>query len=168
MRSAVPQLQDYLEASAERLPEKVALVCGARRLTYRELDQFSEGLARGLAARGVARGDRVLIFGDNTVETVVAFWAALKADAVAVPVNPLTKADRLAYLLADCRPTALITDGHLDGVWKEVSGSPPRTAWIAFVISPGLHILPVRGSRTSEHRFWRPRTAVFGSAVSTG
>jgi len=93
-------------------------------VSYRELEESSNALAWGLAARGVARGDRVIIFADNTVETVVAFWAALKANAVAVLVNPLTKADRLGYLLADCRPTALITDGHLEGVWKKVAQAP--------------------------------------------
>jgi amino acid adenylation domain-containing protein len=124
MRSAVPQLQDYLTVSAERLPEKIALVCGTRRVSYRELEESSNALARGMAGRGVVRGDRVIIFADNTVETVVAFWATLKANAVAVLVNPLTKADRLSYLLADCRPTALITDGHLEGVWKKVAQAP--------------------------------------------
>ena len=124
MCSAVPQLQDYLAVSAERLPEKVALVCGARRVSYRKIEESSNALARGMAGRGVARGDRVIIFADNTVETVVAFWAALKANAVAVLVNPLTKADRLSYLLADCRPTALITDGHLERVWKGVAATP--------------------------------------------
>ena len=130
MRSAVPQLQDYLTVSAERLPGKVALVCGGRRVSYRELEESSNALARGMAGRGVARGDRVIIFADNTVETVVAFWAALKANAVAVLVNPLTKADRLGYLLADCRPTALITDGHLEGVWKGVAGAPHLKALV--------------------------------------
>ena len=130
MRSAFPQLQDYLALSAQRFPDKIALVCGARRVSYREIEESSNALAGGLAARGVVRGDRVIIFADNTVETVVAFWAALKANAVAVLVNPLTKADRLRYLLADCRPTALITDGHLEGVWKGVAGAPHLKALV--------------------------------------
>jgi amino acid adenylation domain-containing protein len=124
VRDAVPQLQDYLTASAARLPDKIALVCGPRRVTYRELEESSDALAHGLGTRGVARGDRVMIFADNTVETVVSFWAALKANGVPVLVNPLTKAERLAYLLADCRPTALITDGHMQGVWREPAHSP--------------------------------------------
>ena len=55
----------------------------------------------------------MIVFADNTVETVVAFWAVLKANAVVSIVNPLTKGDKLAYLLNDCRPAALITDEHL-------------------------------------------------------
>jgi amino acid adenylation domain-containing protein len=130
VHDAVPKLQDYLTRSAARLPDKVALVCGGRRVTYRELEDSSNALAHGLAARGVVRGDRIMIFADNTVETVVSFWAALKADGVAVLVNPLTKAERLAYLVADCRPTALVTDGHLEGVWKGVAHSPHLKALV--------------------------------------
>ncbi len=124
MSEAAPKLQDYLTTSAACLPGKVALVCGTRRVTYRELDHSSNALAQGLIARGVARGDRVVIFADNTVETVLSFWATLKADGVPVLVNPLTKAERLSYLLADCRPAALITDGHLGNVWREPARSP--------------------------------------------
>ena len=46
MHGAVPQLQDYLEHSARRLPDKVALVCGQKRLTYREIDRRANALAR--------------------------------------------------------------------------------------------------------------------------
>jgi amino acid adenylation domain-containing protein len=113
IHGAVPLLHDYLIHSSSRLPDKVALVCAGQRLSYAELDARSNALAHSLAAAGVVRGDRVVIFGDNTVDTVVSFWAALKANAVAVLVNPLTKSDKLAYLLNDCRPAALISDRHL-------------------------------------------------------
>ena len=145
-------LHDHLIDTARRLPDKVALVCKRERITYRELDARSNALAHALADRGVARGDRVVIFADNTVETAVAFWASLKADAVVSIVNPQTKADKLAYLLDDCRATALISDAHLarvfgqaarasahlacvivsgplDGVADALVGLPPVTAW---------------------------------------
>jgi amino acid adenylation domain-containing protein len=156
MREAVPQLQDYLTVAANRFPDKVALVCGSRRLTYRQLEESSNALAAGLASRGIVRGDRVLIFADNTVETVVSFWAALKADGVAVLVNPLTKTDRLAYLLADCRPTALITDGHLEGVWKGVAQSPH------------LKVLVVSGRLDQALRAAVPTLAPFDDLVAEG
>jgi amino acid adenylation domain-containing protein len=124
IHGAVPLLHDYIIDSAQRLPDKVALVCQGQRLTYRELDQRSDALAATLARQGVARGDRVIVFADNTVETVVAFWAILKANAVVSIVSPLTKADKLAYMIRDCRPAALITDTHLIGVWRGVCDSP--------------------------------------------
>lgn len=147
MHGAVPLLHDYLAHSTQRLPDKVALVCGRQRLTYAELDARSTVLAHALGAGGTQRGDRVLVFGDNTVETVTAFWAALKANAVVSIVNPLTKTDKLQYLIDDCRPSALITDAHLEHVWAE----PAR--------SPHIRTLIVSGS-LAEDRPERPATLV--------
>lgn len=119
MHGPVPLLQDYLIHSARRLGGKVALVCGDRRITYHEIEARSNAIAHDLVASGVARGDRVIIFADNTVETVVSFWAVLKANAVVCVVNPLTKREKLGYLLSDSRPAGLIADRHLYPVFKE-------------------------------------------------
>lgn len=124
--NAVPLLHDYLIQSARRLPDKVALVCAAERLTYAELDARSTALANALCGRGVMRGDRVIVFGDNTVSTVVAFWAVLKANAVVSVVNPQTKADKLAYLIGDCRPKALISVPQLYPVFAEAAAASPH------------------------------------------
>jgi amino acid adenylation domain-containing protein len=125
MSRGVPLLHDYLADSAARLPDKIALVAQGQRLTYAEIDSRANALAHTLAAKGVERGDRVVVLADNTVETVVSFWAALKANAVISIVNPLTKSDKLEYLLNDCRPTAFISDQHIAGVWSApVSRSP--------------------------------------------
>jgi amino acid adenylation domain-containing protein len=125
MHDAVPLLHDYLLNSARRLPDKVALVCQKRHVTYGELNELSNALAHALIARGVLRGDRVIIFADNTVETVVAIWAVLKAGAVVSIVNPLTKASKLNYLLNDCRAKALFSDSHLSRVIDEaIKGTP--------------------------------------------
>ncbi len=119
MHGPVPLLHDHLLHSAREFPEKVALVCMKQRVTYRELDARSNALAHSLVLAGVGRGDRVVIFADNTVETVVSFWAVLKANAVVSIVNPLTKSDKLSYLLGDCRPTVLITDQHLHSAFAQ-------------------------------------------------
>lgn len=125
MQGPVHLLQDYLIHSAARLGDKVALVCGPQRLTYGELEARSNALANHLVESGVARGDRVIIFADNTAETAISFWAALKANAVVCLVNPLTKSDKLDYLLNDCLPTALITDKHLLAVFREPARNCP-------------------------------------------
>ena len=105
-------LHDYLLGSARRLPDKIALVAQGQRLSYRELDERSNALANALAQRGVARGDRVLVFADNAVPAVVAFWAVLKANAVVSMVSPLTKADKLRYMLEDSQAAALVTEAR--------------------------------------------------------
>jgi amino acid adenylation domain-containing protein len=119
--NGIPLLHDYLIESAARLPDKVALVCAKRRLTYGEIERQSNALAHALVRRGVVRGDRVVIFAENTPEAAISFWGTLKANAVVSVVNALTKADKLAYLLNDCRAAALITDGHLEPVFAEAA-----------------------------------------------
>ncbi|RMH42312.1 MAG: AMP-dependent synthetase [Deltaproteobacteria bacterium] len=118
LHGAVPQLHDYILRAARQWPDKVAVVYGDDRATFADLDARSNALAHALAARGVDRGDRVIVFADNTIETAVAFWAVLKANAVVSVVNPLTKADKLRYLVDDCRAAALITDAHLRRVFE--------------------------------------------------
>lgn len=102
-------VNEFLEGSARRTPEHVALICEGRRLTYAQLDAEANQLAHALLAAGIVRGDRVMIFAGNSVEVAVAIFSALKAGGVFVVINPTTKAAKLAYLLTNCRPTALVT-----------------------------------------------------------
>ncbi|TSE10958.1 AMP-binding protein [Mesorhizobium intechi] len=157
MHDAVPLLHDYLAHSAGRLGDKVALVCGKQRVTYGELEARANAIATDLAASGVARGDRVMIFADNTVETVVSFWAVLKANAVVCIVNPLTKSDKLDYLLNDCLPAALITDAHLHSIFRE----PARRC-------PSLVRTIVSGSIDEDELSRLPQAVRWDTAVAAG
>lgn len=102
------QVEELLEASARRDPQKIALVCGAARYTYQELDQQANRLAHSFQSAGIRRGDRVAVYLDNSPEAVVAIFAALKAGAVFLPINPTTKADKLNYILNNCRAAGLV------------------------------------------------------------
>src|SRR6185312_12199902 len=106
-------IQDFLIETARRLPDKVALIAGDTRLTYAEIDRRSDALARTLVRNGVERGDRVVVFADNGPEAAISFWAVLKANAVVVMLNPLTRSEKLAWCLNDCRASALIADARL-------------------------------------------------------
>ncbi len=123
---ATPLLHDYIRDAARVHGKKVGLVCRDERLTFDEIDRRSNALAHALQRRGVRRGDRVVVFADNTVETVVSFWAVLKASAVVCIVNPLTRSEKLQRLLDDCRATALITDAHLAGTFLPAARSAPH------------------------------------------
>ena len=116
-------LHDLLTDAARRTPEAVAVTAARGSLRYRELAERSDGLAGALARGGVERGDRVVIFAENGLEAVIAFWAALKANAVAVVVHPQTKASKLAYMLADSRASALIANPSLP-IAAASAGSP--------------------------------------------
>ncbi|MEO6951674.1 MAG: AMP-binding protein [Polyangia bacterium] len=131
---AIPLLQDLLRGSSARLPDKVALVAGGQRVTYAELQARVFRLANALIARGVQRADRVVVFADNTIDTVVSFWAILEAGAIVSIVNPLTKVDKLTYLLEDCRAKVLITDAHLATIFV---GAAQRSAHLSSVLVSG-------------------------------
>ncbi|WP_079420714.1 class I adenylate-forming enzyme family protein [Thiomonas intermedia] len=80
---------------------------------YADLADRVEGIAAALRADGVQRGERVALFLDNCVEMIAAMYAVLKIGAVFMPVNTLTKADKLAYILNDSEASALLTQQEL-------------------------------------------------------
>jgi fatty-acyl-CoA synthase len=93
---------DNLQASAARHPERAALDYYGRRLTYRELKREVDALAGYLQQRcGVARGERVLLYLQNSPQFVIAYYAVLRADAVVVPVNPMNRTEELRHYVED-------------------------------------------------------------------
>ncbi len=127
------QVESFLELSAARSPEKTALVCNGGSFNYAQLEARANRLAAGLTAGGVQRGDRVAIYLDNSVEAVISIFAILKAGGVFVVVNPTTKADKLSYILNDCRAAGLITDRTKLGTLSNALTSTPHLqgAWVA-------------------------------------
>jgi amino acid adenylation domain-containing protein len=111
-------LQHDFDASLEKSPLKVAVICGTARHTYADVDRRASQLTAVLAQRGVQRGDRVALFLDNGIEFVAGVYAVLRIGAVFMPINPLTKSDKLAYMLADARAVALLTSDVLTATWS--------------------------------------------------
>jgi fatty-acyl-CoA synthase len=92
-----------LEASAARDPERAALDYYGARISYRSLKREVDALAGFLQKRWrVARGERVLLYLQNSPQFVLAYYAILRADAVAVPVNPMNRSEELRHYITDC------------------------------------------------------------------
>lgn len=108
---------ELLERSAARLPDKVGLVAQGRRLTWAQLDAMAARAAHALRERGVKRGDRVVLYGDNSVDLAIGVFAALYADAAFVVVSGMTRAEKLAYVLRDSGAAALVADAVLAPHW---------------------------------------------------
>ncbi len=123
------RVEHFLRGSAARFPGKTAVVSGERRVTYAELASSCERLAAGLRRRGVCRGDRVVIFLENSPEAVMAIFAVLQAGAVFSVVNPGTKPDKLAYILNNCAARALITEPRLLEVASQAAAEAPSVAF---------------------------------------
>lgn len=96
-------VNEFLEQSAKRLPNKVALVCQGKRLTFSEIDNSANSLANALISQGVERQDRVAIYLENSAESVVSIFCILKAGGIFVVINPQVKAKKLEYILNDCQ-----------------------------------------------------------------
>ncbi|MCB1497235.1 MAG: AMP-binding protein [Bauldia sp.] len=131
------RVEQFLRDSARRLPDKVAVVAGRDRLSYGDLDRMSDRLAAGMLGRGVSRGDRVVIFTDNCWEAVVSIFAVLKAGATFVPVNPSTKAEKLAFILENCRATAIVTQGRLATIAARAMIAAPSVDFVVLIGGKG-------------------------------
>jgi crotonobetaine/carnitine-CoA ligase len=104
---------DALQRRLDRTPDEPFFHCGAATdpwLTFRALDDRARRLAGGLAALGVARGDRVVLLLPNRAEMVELLFAIAALGAVQVPLNSWLKGDFLRYQFADCGAQVLVTD----------------------------------------------------------
>jgi long-chain acyl-CoA synthetase len=99
---------EILPHAAAKYPDKVALVIGDVRLTYRELEDRSRNLAAALQRNGIGEGSVVSLYGQNSWEWIVGYHGALRAGAVVNPVNVMLTGPELAYVLKDCQANALL------------------------------------------------------------
>lgn len=118
-------VQELLERSADRLPDKVALIGDGQRLTYGDVERRANRLAHALQAQGISRGDRVALLLPNCVELAIALFAILKAGAVFVPINATTRADKCAYILNNCQARGLITSGRQGELAQQLAEAVP-------------------------------------------
>lgn len=106
-------LADYLEASAARFADRIAVVDpSGDGVTYAELNRQAEALAGCLASRGVRRGDRVGVVLPKSHAALAALFGIMKAGAVYVPVDASAPAERGRRILADCQVRAVVADGR--------------------------------------------------------
>jgi long-chain acyl-CoA synthetase len=129
------QVDHFLEFSADANPDKIALVCGEQELTYGQVDRQSNSLANALTEAGVERGDRVVVCLPNCVEAVLAIFGTLKANAVFVVVNHSTKAEKLTYILNDCRASVLVT---WDDKVQELAACMEEIPYVTAVFGVGV------------------------------
>jgi acyl-CoA ligase (AMP-forming) (exosortase A-associated) len=132
-------LPELIACAAARTPSARALTSGQESLTYGELDAGVRQFAAGLMAWGIQRGERVAIYLDKRFETVVASFGAPAAGAVFVPVNPLLKAEQVAFILQDCNVRVLVT-------------SPERLSLLSGVLAecPDLRLVVTTGAAVTE------------------
>ena len=128
-------VHDLLRDSAARHPDRPAVVDGDRSVTYAELDLGSNRLAHLLRENGgVRHGDRVGLYLDKSLESIVGIYALLKLGATYVPLDPAAPPARLATIAANAELRCLITGPEKAELWPQLvaEGAPVET-----LVAPG-------------------------------
>jgi Acyl-CoA synthetases (AMP-forming)/AMP-acid ligases II len=98
MSRRVMNLAHFLTQRARRHGDRVGFIWGDRSWTWREIDRLVSALAAALGARGIARGDRILVHSKNCDEMFWSMFAAFRLGAIWVPTNFRLMPDEVAYL----------------------------------------------------------------------
>lgn len=154
-----------LEASARRVPSKPAFICYDSVLTFEALEREATHLAGFLQQRcAVAKGDRVVLYSQNSLQFVVAYYAILRADAIVVPVNPMSVTPELRHFVADSGAKVAIVAQEL---WPQAEplraggelGHAVVFAYSDYLTAPTDLAVP--------EAFRAPRQAIAGEGVTT-
>ncbi|MGQ0652123.1 MAG: acyl-CoA ligase (AMP-forming), exosortase A system-associated [Betaproteobacteria bacterium] len=102
-------LHELIARSAAQAPDAPALGYGDELLTYGELNARIAAMAAACRSLGLGRGERLAVYAEKRIETVVAIFGTAAAGCVFVPVNPVLKGQQVAHILADCNVRVLVT-----------------------------------------------------------
>jgi len=106
-------VHEIFEEQAMRFPDRIALVCGTQRLTYRELDERANQLARYLRQMEIAPNTPIGLFLNRSVDQVIGLLGVLKAGAAYIPYDPAYPKERLAAMFEDLQPKGVLTTENL-------------------------------------------------------
>ncbi|HEY2547623.1 MAG TPA: acyl-CoA ligase (AMP-forming), exosortase A system-associated [Candidatus Acidoferrum sp.] len=141
-------IHHMLRTSAERFPDKEAMVHGDQRLSYREVARRTAGLAKGLRRAGLVRSDRIGIYLEPSVPQVLSIFGISESGGVYVPINATLFPEQVGHIATDCGMKGLIT-------------TPAKLAALASVLRqiPSLEYVILTGEgdageiRLPVHRF---------------
>ncbi|WP_046112063.1 AMP-binding protein [Aquincola tertiaricarbonis] len=119
MPASIPR---YLAQTAQRLPDKVAIVSRERSITFGELQAQAQATALCLREMGLQPGDRVGICMEKTIDQVLAILGVLHANAVVVPILPRLKAPNIRHIIENSGMAAMVTDADRLGEVSDFAG----------------------------------------------
>ncbi len=138
---------DFVDANVARgLGDKIAFTASERSITYAELQSQTFQFAAALRELGLRSEDRITLLLYDTIEWPVAFWGAVRAGIVVVPLNMLLTAEQYAYILSDSRASALVA-------------AAPLASTIALILDrlPRLRTIVLLGASAEDKAAFRSR-----------
>jgi malonyl-CoA/methylmalonyl-CoA synthetase len=106
-------LRQLFDLSLVGRRDRVALEWNGAEYTFGDIDERSDRMAHALAARGIAKGDRVCVYLANRIELIDLFLACVRLGAIFVPINILYRDREMSHILSDAEPKLLVTEREL-------------------------------------------------------
>ncbi|RMH07121.1 MAG: non-ribosomal peptide synthetase, partial [Nitrospirae bacterium] len=143
-------LHEWFEEQVSRTPETVAVVFGEHALSYAELNQRANQLARILRQQGVGPKVFVGIHLERSLDMVIALWAILKAGGAYVPLDPSLPPKRLRFMIEDADLTVIITQNNHAHALSQILAATPSDEGATRPASPTLLILEPEAYRIAQ------------------
>ena len=118
-------VQRFLDHAGRVFGDKIGVVDEDRKFTYREMRERCGRLARALAARGVAPGERVCVLAYNNHPLLEAYYGVPAAGAILVPLNIRLTLEEIEYIVDDCAPRLLLFDADFEPWARALSARRP-------------------------------------------
>ena len=141
-----------IRAAAGRRPDAEAVVCGDRRVSWRDLDARVESVAHGLIDAGLAHGDRLAVMLDNRLEFIVAVLACVRAGGIAIPLGTRLGPMDVAYIVEHAKPVLAITAQAWAGRFPAQSSIVRKYLVDAATSAPGRTAAGVDSDGTTPSR----------------
>jgi acyl-CoA synthetase (AMP-forming)/AMP-acid ligase II len=126
-------LADLIEHAVDAVPDRTAVICGDRQVTFAELEARSNRLAHHLARHRVGPGSHIGVYSRNSIETMEAMIAAYKLRAIAVNVNYRYVRGELRYLFDNADLVALVHERQYADKVADVLPSTPKLKHVVIV-----------------------------------
>ncbi|MBR3152338.1 MAG: amino acid adenylation domain-containing protein [Clostridia bacterium] len=107
--SKIPTIHSYIEKSASIYPDKIAVISNGEKISYKELNEKANQLARKLVEKGVKPDSFVGILCNRSIELIIAILAVLKSGAAYLPIDPEYPQERISYMLEDSNTKLVLT-----------------------------------------------------------
>ncbi len=125
-------LRNWFDRTFTQRAEQEALEWAGSVYTFGEIDARSNRMARALAARGLAKGDRLCVYLGNSIEMIDLYLACVKTGVIFVPINILYRDREMSHILRDAEPKLLVTAAEIPGLLAEAAAQsgdqPPEAA----------------------------------------
>jgi 3-oxocholest-4-en-26-oate---CoA ligase len=126
-------LADLMEHAVDVVPDRTAVICGARRVSYAELEERANRLAHHFAAHGFGKGDHIGVYSRNSVEMLETMLAVYKLRAVPVNINYRYVPAELNYLFTNADLVALVHERRYAGTVAAVLPATPKLKHVVVI-----------------------------------